>query len=179
MTDKVTMKSVLDRAIGELREGFVDAKTVADITSQHQSLGHMDLHSSERVYPVTIGKAYDCDIVTVDKLEIRVSLRMVKPGDEPPSVWLDSGLLVSITPNYGPQYDFQPRFTVSIEVDDGPKFTRPIKTGERLWVTEAMLDKAFYPFVITRNPRNGNRLCRSPLNNLKQAIEHYTQFDTE
>lgn len=85
----------------------------------------MDLRSSERVYPITIGKAYDCDFVTVDKLEIRV------------------------------------------------------KSSERLWVTEAMFDKAFYPFTITRIPGNGNRRCRSPLNHLKQAIEYYTQNDTE
>lgn len=113
----------------------------------------MDLRSSERVYPITIGKAYDCDFVTVDKLEIRVSLRMVRPGEEPVRVWLD--------------------------VDGGDKFTRQVKSSERLWVTEAMFDKAFYPFTITRIPGNGNRRCRSPLNHLKQAIEYYTQNDTE
>lgn len=167
MTDKVTMKSVLDRAINELREGFVDAKAVADILVQYQSLGHMDLRSSERVYPITIGNEADTDYIMVDDRKISVCLRMFKPGESHANVWLNSGMLVSIN-RVSNHFEFQPRYSVAVTVDDGAYFHRPLLRGETIWVTEAMFDKAFYPFKLV--DKDG-RSWRTPMLNLKEALE--------
>ncbi|MCY1337418.1 hypothetical protein D9M68_18880 [compost metagenome] len=168
MTTKATMKTVLDRAIGELREGFVDAKTVADILIQYQSLGHMDLRSSERVYPITIGHKPDTDYIMVDGRKVNACLRMSKLGESQAYVWLNSGMLVSIDHVHN-HFEFQPRYTVAIDVDDGSYFHRSLRNGESLWVTEAMFDKAFYPFKFEEKD---GRKWRIPMNSLKEALEN-------
>lgn len=169
-SDKTSLITIINSVEAECREGtFGENDVVKRILDQIQQLGRMDLTSSKRVYPITIGKVDDSDYITVDDMKINVSLRTIKKGDSVRKhVWLNSGMLAGIQTIYGRSFETSPRYRVFIDVDDGSCFSRELWAGEVIWVDDEMFHESFYPFV--KDDRQGG-LWRIPLTTLQEAID--------
>lgn len=170
MDSNLNMKQLLDLGADIIRDFEPWNPTAKNYMDGYEKLRHMNLRSSERVYPITIGKERDTDTMQVDGKVILVCHRSPNKDQPLPSVWLNSGMLVSLdqTEYRDRPFDFSPRFKVSMAVDSGDVFSRVLRAGEVIWVTEEMFDKAFYPFVYSEE--SGHE-WRVPLKDFKQAIE--------
>lgn len=142
------------------------------------SLRHCLGRGSKTLIKVTIGEHTDTDIAEamqpVDKdrpygdwtaHQMMIAAK-VRQQDAPPiRAVLQSGMEVRINTAHDNLH--HGRYVASIKLDEGECFSRPLKTGETLWMTREDFDEFFYPFTYHLD---GNHKWRVPLRDLQEAL---------
>lgn len=167
--NNISMKDLIDLGATVARENDLDGNLMAEYMSRYEKLLHMDLTSSERVYPITIGFKNDEDTILIDENVYNIAPRIKEKSYPLPMIWLDSGMAVTMEVVFERDQGITGnRFKVHLKVDDGNLFSRYLRPGERIWVNEEMFNSAFYPFTYSLD--NGHK-WRVPFEDLKLAIE--------